>query len=279
MENKEINKKPYIIVLGNEKGGSGKSTTAMHIIVSLLDMGFKVGSIDIDARQGTLTRYIENRSKYAEDKKAKLLMPAHIPLLKSATDSVEKAKKEDEDNLKSTLTSLKGQDFIVIDTPGSDMYLSEYAHSYADTIITPLNDSFVDLDVMVHINRDSLELDKPSVYANRIWEQKKHKALRERGNIDWIVLRNRLSNIHSSNKQKMEEALTKLSKRLAFRCIAGFSERVIFREMFLSGLTLLDLKALGLPLQFSHIAAKQELRDLITAIGAPILAEKVKVTF
>lgn len=279
MDTKNQSKKPYIIVLGNEKGGSGKSTTAMHIIVSLLDMGFKVGSIDIDARQGTLTRYIENREKYAADKKAKLLMPIHIPLLKSTQDSFEQAKKEDEENFKATLEKLKECDFVVIDTPGSDMYLSHYAHSYADTIITPLNDSFVDLDVMVHVNRDNLELDKPSVYANRIWEQKKHKALRERGNIDWIVLRNRLSNIPSTNKQKMEEALSKLSKRLAFRCIPGFSERVIFREMFLSGLTLLDLKALGLPLQFSHIAAKQELRDLVTAISAPMLSEKVKVTF
>jgi chromosome partitioning protein len=153
------------------------------------------------------------------------------------------------------------------------------AHSYADTIITPLNDSFVDLDVMVHLKPDSLELDKPSIYANRIWEQKKTKALRERGSIDWIVLRNRLSNIHSTNKQKMEEVLTILSKRLAFRCVPGFSERVIFREMFLSGLTLLDLKALGLPLQFSHIAAKQELRSLIETISLPMLSEKIKVSF
>lgn len=272
-------KKPYVIVLGNEKGGSGKSTTAMHIIASLLDMGFKVGSIDIDARQGTLTRYIENRKQYNLDKNTKLPVPLHAPLLKSNQDSLEKAHKEDEENFKKTLDGFSEMDFVVIDTPGSDMYLSQHAHSYADTIITPLNDSFVDLDVMVHVNRDDFELSKPSIYANRIWEEKKRKALRERGNIDWIVLRNRLSNIHSTNKQNMEEALAKLGKRLAFRCIPGFSERVIFREMFLSGLTLLDLKALGLPLQFSHIAAKQELRDLINAISAPMLADKMKVTF
>lgn len=272
-------KKPYIIVLGNEKGGSGKSTTAMHVIIALLDLGFTVSSIDVDARQGTLTRYIQNRLRYAQTHHTKLIMPDHHPLFKSEKDSIEEAHKEDEKNFSSLLEKLKNSDFIVIDTPGSDLYLSHIAHSYADTIITPLNDSFVDLDVMVHLKPDSLELDKPSIYANRIWEQKKTKALRERGSIDWIVLRNRLSNIHSANKQKMEEALTALSKRLAFRCVPGFGERVIFREMFLSGLTLLDLKALGIPLQFSHIAAKQELRNLIEAINLPVLAEKAKVSF
>ncbi|HCI48981.1 MAG: ATPase [Alphaproteobacteria bacterium RIFCSPLOWO2_01_FULL_45_8] len=272
-------KKPYIIVLGNEKGGSGKSTTAMHVTMALLDLGFKVSSIDVDARQGTLTRYVENRLHYTKTHKAKLPMPDHHPLLKSEEDSTEKAHKEDDKTFASLLEKLKDSDFIVIDTPGSDLYLSHLAHSYADTIITPLNDSFVDLDVMVHLKPDSLELDKPSIYANRIWEQKKQKAMRERRSIDWIVLRNRLSNIHSANKQKMEEVLSTLSKRLAFRCVPGFSERVIFREMFLSGLTLLDLKTLGVPLQFSHIAAKQELRNLIEAISLPALTEKIKVSF
>ena len=279
MNTSSKSKKPYIIVLGNEKGGSGKSTTAMHVIVSLLELGFKVSSIDVDARQGTLSRYIENRRKYASEKKAKILIPDHHALLKSTEDSFEKSKKEDEKNLSTLLASLKESDFIVIDTPGSDLYLSHLAHSYADTIITPLNDSFVDLDVMVHLKPDSLELDKPSIYANRIWEQKKEKAMRERGTIDWIVLRNRLSNIHSTNKQKMEKVLTALSKRLAFRCVSGFSERVIFREMFLSGLTLLDLTHVGLPLKFSHIAAKQELRALIESINLPVLADKIKVNF
>ena len=272
-------KKPYVIVLGNEKGGSGKSTTAMHVIMALLDLGFKVSSIDVDARQGTLSRYMQNRLQYIKTNQINLVMPDHHSLFKSEEDSIELAHKEDDKNFLALLEKLKDSDFIVIDTPGSDLYLSHIAHSYADTIITPLNDSFVDLDVMVHLKPDSLELDKPSIYANRIWEQKKTKAMRERGSIDWIVLRNRLSNIHSANKQKMEEVLTALSKRLAFRCIPGFGERVIFREMFMSGLTLLDLKALGIPLQFSHIAAKQELRSLIEAINLPVLAEKAKVSF
>ncbi|MBM3566952.1 MAG: ATPase, partial [Alphaproteobacteria bacterium] len=54
-------KRAHVIVLGNEKGGSGKSTTAMHLIAACLRDGRSVASIDLDARQGTLTRYLSNR--------------------------------------------------------------------------------------------------------------------------------------------------------------------------------------------------------------------------
>ena len=272
-------KKPYIIVLGNEKGGTGKSTTAMHIIVSLLHLDYKVGSIDVDARQGTLSRYVANREAYAASHKKELRMPQHFPLLKDESDSVKEAEAQDQKNFMGIMEQLSNSDFIVIDTPGSDQYLSRLAHSYADTIITPLNDSFVDLDVLVQLKPDSLEFERPSIYANRIWEEKKQTAIRDRANIDWIVLRNRLSSIQAHNKQKMEHVLDTLARKLAFRIVPGFSERVIFRELFLSGLTLLDLTDLGMPLQLSHVAAKQELRDLIKSINLEALQEKVTAGF
>jgi chromosome partitioning protein len=272
-------KKPYFIVLGNEKGGTGKSTTAMHIIASLLHLGFRVGSIDVDARQGTLTRYINNRKEYAKKNGVNLPMTDHFPLLKSEKDSVTEAQTEDKKNLEGVLEQLKDHDFIVVDTPGNDLHLSRLAHSHADTLITPLNDSFVDLDVLVHLKADSLDLEKPSIYADWVWEQKKQKAMRDRSSMDWIVLRNRLSHVQAHNKQKMEQVLDTLSKRLAFRTVRGFSERVIFRELFLSGITLLDLKAMNVPLQLSHVAAKQELRDLIACINLPMLQEKVTASF
>lgn len=43
-------------------------------------------------------------------------------------------------------------DFIVIDTSGHDRYLMWLAHSMADTLITPLNDRFVDFDVLVTVD-------------------------------------------------------------------------------------------------------------------------------
>lgn len=271
-----MSKKPYVIVLGNEKGGTGKSTTAMHVMTALLRLGYKVGSIDIDARQGTLSRYLENRKTFAENYDIDLPMPEHVRLRRSQADSVQTAEAEDKVAFEKAIGELKGCDFVVIDTPGHDLYLSRLAHSYADTLITPLNDSFVDLDVLAHLKSDSLELDRPSIYADWVWEQKKHRAVRDRGSINWIVLRNRLSHIHAHNKEKMEQVLKSLSKRLAFQEVSGFSERVIFRELFLSGLTLLDLQDVGRPLSLSHVAAKQELRNLMNQIQFPELEKKVQ---
>lgn len=263
------NQKPYVIVLGNEKGGTGKSTVAMHIIVNLLRGGHSVGSIDVDARQGTLSRYIENRRIRKENTKEDLPLPDHIPIFRSTLEAVSAAEAEDTSNLNEAFDRLKDNDFIVIDTPGSDTYLSRLAHSYADSLITPLNDSFIDLDMLVRVNADSLDILRPSTYSEMVWDQKKHRAMRDNGSIDWIVLRNRLSNLNSRNKEEMARVLSALAKRIGFRLVAGFGERVIFRELFLSGLTLLDMKESKTALTLSHIAAKQELASLMNMIQLP----------
>jgi len=72
------------------------------------------------------------------------------------------------------------------------------------------------------------------------------------------------------NKQKMQRALEKLAKRIGFRISPGFNERVIFRELFPRGLTLLDLKDVGVKqLNISNIAARQELRELVKTLNLP----------
>ncbi len=263
------NNVPHVIVLGNEKGGTGKSTVAMHIITSLLRQGYTVGSIDVDARQGTLTRYVENRRLRKENKGEDLPLPQHEAIFRSALQDTVEAETEDRIKLESTISSFQSCDYIIIDTPGSDNYLSRLAHSYANTLITPLNDSFIDLDMLVRLNPDSLNILKPSTYAEMVWDQKKQRAIRNGGSIDWIVLRNRLSSIYSRNKEEMEKVLSALSKRIGFRLVAGFGERVIFRELFLSGLTLLDMRESNTPLSLSHVAAKQELANLMDLIQLP----------
>jgi len=260
-------KKPYIIVVGNEKGGTGKSTVSMHIIASLLNLGFSVGSVDIDSRQGTLSRYISNREA-AHENDPTILLPNHFSFNRSMNNDRKISEEEDQKNMEEILKEISKEDFIVFDTPGSDNFASRLVHSYADTLITPINDSFIDLDLLVRVQDGKM---RPSIYSEMVWNQKKNKAIREGGTIDWIVVRNRLSNLNSRNKSEISKILQELSKRLGFKLADGFSERVIFKELFLKGFTLLDIK--GQKFSLSHLSAKQELRNLLSMI--PVIAEKM----
>ncbi|MGB0935120.1 MAG: division plane positioning ATPase MipZ [Alphaproteobacteria bacterium] len=269
-------RKSHVIVLGNEKGGTGKSTISMHLIVQLLELGFKVGSIDIDARQGTLSRYMDNRKQYCEANEIDLLMPTHFTLHRSQNDSVKHATAEEREQFDQTMAQLADCDFIVVDTPGNDTHQSRYAHSFADTLITPINDSFIDLDVLVRIKDIANNQILPSTYAETVWNQKKERLMRDKVSMDWIVMRNRLSSIHARNKEEMWQVLQLLSKRIGFRSVPGFGERVIFRELFLSGMTLLDFQRAGLRLSVSHVAARNELRNMISMLQLPRLQESLE---
>lgn len=265
-----------IIVFGNEKGGSGKSTTAMHTIVGLLRQGAKVGAIDLDARQGTLSRYCLSREKrqaahIAEGLPA-LPCPRHLSLALSDLPDRDAAQADERSRLEAAIMELSRDcDAIVIDTPGTNSYLSRLAHSWADTLVTPMNDSFVDLDLLAEIEPDTLKIIKPSVYAEMVWQQRQQRAARGMKPVDWIVMRNRLGHIDARNKREIAELVDQLAARLGFRVAAGFGERVIFRELFLKGLTMLDLREEGgaASLSLSHVAARQEVRSLIDTILSP----------
>jgi len=251
-----------VIVLGNEKGGTGKSTVAMHLVVALLRQGKSVGSLDLDARQATLTRYVEYRRQHDSD--GALPHSDHRAVPPSADSE------QDAALLRQHLTDLSERhDVVVIDTPGSDHPLSRLGHSYADILVTPLNDSFIDLDLLAAIDGDSLKILRPGRYSEMVWETRKTRAMRgETKAIDWFVLRNRLSTLDARNKREMEKLLDALAKRIGFRMIDGLNERVIYRELFLRGLTLLDVgEASGFAMSLSHVAARQELRLLIEAMG------------
>jgi chromosome partitioning protein len=255
-------------VVGNEKGGTGKSTVSTHIIFHLLHVGYRVGSMDLDARQGSLTRFLENR---AARKDNTLSQPLHTAIHRSDAPLQEDACKQEEALFLSAMEKAAPCHFVVIDTPGSDSWLSRLAHSWADTLVTPLNDSLVDLDMLVRLDGPGLKIVRPSTYAEMVWEQKKKKALRQKGGaIDWIVMRNRLSSIRSRNKEDMQDTLETLSRRIAFRQAPGFTERVVFRSLFMQGLTLLDLEA-DQKMMLSHVSARQELRELVDALNLPVL--------
>ncbi|GHT88409.1 ATPase [Alphaproteobacteria bacterium] len=255
-----------IIVFGNQKGGTGKSTLAMHLVVSLLFKNYRVATVDVDARQGTFSRYIENREG-SKKNAPEILMPDHTALFESGLDSASASEKENFERISELLGSLTDYDFVVIDTPGNDNSLSRIAHSFSDVIITPMNESFIDLDLLVRIRElDANDL-KPSIYAEMVWNQKKERAIRDKMSIDWIVLINRMSSMMSKNRQALEKVLGALSKRIGFRSATGFKERVIFRELFLSGLTLLDKNIAGAQTSLSHIAARHELNDLLKSLN------------
>jgi len=258
-----------IIVLGNEKGGSGKSTTAMHVTVSLLRQGRKVGCIDLDARQGSLSRYVENRRAFIEETGLKLPLPEVRRIYRSEEDTRSAAEAAERAALAEAMEELAACDSIVIDTPGSDNHLSRLGHAQADVLITPLNDSFLDLDLLARIDADGRRVLAPSIYSQMVWEQRQHRAKQGLPPIDWVVMRNRLSHVNARNKRDVGQLLLQLAKRIGFRLAPGFGERVIFRELFPKGLTLLDLreKGAGVRLNMSHLAARQEVRDLFRAVG------------
>jgi chromosome partitioning protein len=270
-----------VIVIGNEKGGAGKSTVSIHLSVALLCIGRKVGVIDLDVRQRSLTRYLENRTRWMQNTGAKLPMPEIVRVEASQDRDLDKAEAEESQRFLTSLARLKREcDFIIIDAPGGDTFLSRLAHMQADTLITPLNDSFVDFDLLGDVNPQTLDVLRPSFYSEMVWTCRKKKAQTSRRPIDWVVMRNRMSPLAARNKERVGGALENLSKRIGFRLAPGLSERVIYRELFPAGLTLLDLteSASNVAFTMSHKAARQELRDLVIVLQLPELAG-VEITF
>ncbi|MFX0541712.1 division plane positioning ATPase MipZ [Roseovarius sp. S4756] len=261
----------HIIVVGNEKGGAGKSTVSMHVATALARLGFTVSALDLDLRQKTFGRYAENRKTYMAKSGLSLPSPFYHDLPEVDQAALGPGENMYDRRLSEAVASLEpDSDFIVIDCPGSHTRLSQVAHSLADTLITPLNDSFVDFDLLAHVDADGTKILRPSVYSEMVWNARQLRAQAGLKPIDWIVVRNRVGAQAMVNKEKMGAALDNLAKRIGFRTAPGFNERVIFRELFPRGLTLLDLKDVGVKqLNISNIAARQELRDLIAALKLP----------
>ena len=266
-------KQAHVIVCGNEKGGSGKTTTAMHIVVYLMNAGYKVATLDLDTRQLSLTRYVENRKKWQRKNGVELLHSEHFHLNTNYSDTIQERENEELAKFSEIFSATeKTCDFILIDTPGHDGYLMRLAHSMADTLVTPLNDSFIDFDVLGQIDPETGEVTTISHYASMVRDARRHRRMVDNGLLDWIVVRNRLSNINSRNKSHMLESLKDLSMRLGCRLADGITERVIFRELFPIGLTALDDldKHLGTGPTLSHLAARQEVRQLIATLRLPV---------
>ena len=265
-------RRPLVITVGNEKGGSGKSTIAMHLVVALLKLGYTVGSIDLDGRQATLSRYLTNRRTFDQATGRRLEMPLHRRIENSRALERETAMAEETERLRAALRELADRQLVVIDTPGSDGHLSRLAHANADTVITPLNDTYLDIDVLARIDPRKREVLGPSIYCEMVLEQNERRAACRRQPIEWIVMRNRMTHVDSYSKRDIIGLLEQLGARLDFRLVAGFGERVVFHELFLSGLTLLDLPDDRKTdrNRRSHARAGREFRELLLEIGARV---------
>ena len=248
----------HFIVFANEKGGTGKSTTAVHVAVALAQTGRRVVALDLDYRQRTLARYLENRLGTAKRRGITLPQPSFHTHDSQSESAFEAALEE----------AAEDADFVVIDTPGRDDPLARLAASRANTLVTPMNDSFVDFDLIGQVDPENFQVSRPSFYSELIWDARKARAKADGVTIDWVVLRNRLQHIEARNMRRVGDALGQLSKRVGFRLIPGLGERVIYRELFPSGLTLLDIGHLG-DMGISHVAARQELRELVSGLQLP----------
>ncbi|MGE4321429.1 MAG: division plane positioning ATPase MipZ [Sphingobium sp.] len=252
------NDQAHFIIFANEKGGTGKSTTAVHTAIALTMMGHKVGILDLDPRQRTVTRYMENRAETARRRSIELPTPDCAVL---RGDSIAALEEE-------AAVVAQGKDFFIVDTPGRDDPFARHMAARAHTLVTPMNDSFVDFDLIGQVDSENFKVKRLSFYSELIFEARKSRAKTDGVSIDWVVLRNRVQHHDARNKKRVGDALMELSRRVGFRVIPGLSERVIFRELFPSGLTLLDKGHLG-DLGVSHIAARQELREMVAGFALP----------
>ena len=249
---------PHFITFANEKGGTGKSTTAVHSAVALAASGRSVAAIDLDTRQRTLGRYLDNRAATMRR------LGADLPMPRFATFDPER-----DGPLAAVIERMsEGAEILVIDTPGRDDPFAREAMMRADTLVTPINDSFVDLDLIGQVDPETYKVRSPSFYAELVWNSRTQRAKTTGASVDWVVLRNRMQYVEAHNMRRVGRALDELSRRVGFRVIPGLSERVIYKELFPSGLTLLDLQQLG-QVGLGHIAARQELREMIAGFALP----------
>lgn len=256
-----------LIVVGNEKGGSGKTTVAIHLVAGLMATGLRVGAVDLDHRQRSLSHFFAYRTAWGERQNRDYSLPRLVT-----------PNAHDDGDATAALANMVGAlsreaEVIVVDCPGADTALGQAAHAGASIIVTPLNDSFVDFDLLAGVDPETYEAKAPSIYAEFVWESRKRQMVERRKTIDWLIVRNRMASTETRNQRRVSEALTKLAQRIGFRFVPGLSERVIYRELFPKGLTVLDLiegKTKGITM--AQIAARAEVRGLIAALRLPQLS-------
>ncbi len=248
----------HVIVFANEKGGVGKSTLAFHASVALCGAGAKVAVIDLDRRQQSLGRALENRETTARCLQVDLPSPQHLIL-----------QQQNGAQLSQEVARIGWEcDFVVIDVAGHDSAVARYAIAMADTLVTPVNSSFVDLDLLGKFDPVTGRLKETGHFA-RLVDDLRNERLRL-GMIppDWIVMKNRVRTAEKRQQIRIDAALRHLAPKAGFRISQGLSERVVYRELFPFGLTHLDLKRIP-GLAKMQARTEEEVSRLIADLALP----------
>ena len=267
-----------IIVFSNLKGGTGKSTTALSVIVGLLRQGKSVATLDLDMDQEALTRYLFNRTRFAKLTKLRIGMPEHHRFTQidpGAENAPLSARLELLNGLVDTLTA--ENDYVVIDCPSLDNPLTRTVTARADVLTSPVNESFLDIDVIGEVRGTPPTVTRIGPFAEMIGAEMQRRQDEGVYPLEWIVVRNRRNPSASRHTAAIGTVLGELSKTLSFRVTDGFVDRLIFRELFLVGLSILDLRKDD-PLianNSSHRSAYEEASNLLQSVGKSLFADNV----
>ena len=261
----------HVIVLGNEKGGSGKSTLAVHIVVALLKAGHRVASIDTDSRQLSLTRYLENRARWARKSGLALELPSHF--------SVKLGEGE-------RIRDVEASEFARLHRDrrpaGRDRRFRRHRHA---------GQRFLPHAAQPRARRHADHAGQRQLRRSRRARPRRGRAVRRhrrqpvcppgRGGARQAArraCRTRPTGSSCATACRRCPAATSatssrvsslLAGRLGFRIANGISERVIFREFFPMGLTAFDpfeRAVLGTRPTMSHVAARAEIRELVECL-------------
>ncbi len=248
----------HVIVFANEKGGVGKSTLGFHTAVALANAGRKVAVIDLDHSQATLSQALVNRGATGRLLKVDLPLPRHVRLTQQSGA------------LLSQEIARIGSDcsHVLIDVAGGDSPIARRAIAMADTLVTPVNTSFADLDLLGQFDATTMRLKRLGHFAQVAMALRGSREALGIAPADWVVMQNRYRRTGSSNDVRFSEALRFLARKAGFRLGQGLGERVAYRELFLFGLTHLDLKLIP-GLAKTKPAAKSEIDQLIVDLQLP----------
>lgn len=257
--------KPHLIVFANEKGGVGKSTLAFHTCIGLCNTGEKVAVLDLDWRQQSLAGALASREATARSLEIDLPSP-HYTVLENQSGSM----------FTQEISRIgTGSRFVIIDLAGQDSTMARYAIALADTLVTPINNSLVDIDALAKFDPVNMRVKEPNRFARLVESLRHERQLCGMPSIDWVIVKNRLRSAEKKQRQFFDQALTDLSRTLRFRVACGLSERVAYRELYLFGLTHLDLKHIS-RLTRRNSRIEEEVSELISdlALNRALLAQE-----